>query len=299
MISSRLLRQFVAVAEELHYGRAAARLHMAQPPLSQGIKRLEEIVGVQLLERSRHSVRLTNAGAVFLAEARNLLAQEERALEATRRAAQGIAGRVCIGFVGSVSYELLPRILQDFRARYPAIDVDLREQISKEQVASLVAGKVDVGILRLPVSDAGGLQMRVIHRERFVAVLPRGHRLAKARSVRLADLADESFMTFPADRIPSLYGKFLMACNEAGFSPRTVLEAWQMPSMACLVASGVGVVLLPAQAGSLPHPGVVYKTIADSSAHLELEIAVGWRSENPSTAMKLLLSVLPDAGGVG
>lgn len=295
MISSRLLRQFIAVAEELHYGRAAARLHMAQPPLSQGIKRLEEILGVMLLERSRHSVRLTPGGAVFLNEAHALLAQESRAVEATRRAANGVMGRVSIGFVGSVSYELLPRILQDFRLKFPAIDVDLREQTSKEQVESLRTGQVDVGILRLPVGNASELQLRVIQRERFVAVLPARHKLAKARSVRLEQLASESFMMFPADRIPSLHGKFLLACGEAGFSPRTVLEAWQMPSMVCLVAAGFGVVLLPSQVCCLPYPGVVYKPLADVSENLELDIAVGWRAENPSAGMRSLLSLLPQA----
>jgi len=295
MISSRLLRQFIAVAEELHYGRAALRLHMAQPPLSQGIKNLEGLVGVMLLERSRHSVRLTPAGAVFLTEARGLLAQEVRAVDAAQRAAKGVAGRVAIGFVGSVSYELLPRILQDFRLRFPAIDVDLREQTSKEQVDSLSSGKVDVGILRLPVSNAPDLQLRVIHRERFVAVLPRAHRLANAKSIRLNQLAKESFMIFPADRIPSLHGKFLFACAAAGFSPRTVLEAWQLPSMVSLVAAGFGVVLLPSQVCSLPHPGVVYKRVSDRCEHLDLEIAASWRAENLSAGMRSLLSVLSEA----
>lgn len=294
MLSSRLLRQFVAVAEELHYGRAAARLHMAQPPLSQGIKRLEGIVGAQLLERSRHSVYLTPAGQVFLAEARGLLAQEARAVESTRRAASGVEGRISVGFVGSVSYELLPRVLQDFRIGFPGFDIDLREQTSKEQVESLVSGKVDVGIIRLPVGNATDLHFRVIHRERFVAVLPRGHRLGRARSVRLADLAEESFMTFPADRIPSLHGKFLLACGEAGFSPRTIMEAWQMPTMVCLVAAGFGVVLLPAQVCSLPHPGVIYKTISDESSHLDLDIAAGWRRDFSSPGLDALLSVLPE-----
>lgn len=181
MVSSRLLRQFVAVAEELHYGRAAARLHMAQPPLSQSIKRLEALVGVQLLNRSRHAVELTAAGQVFLAEARDLLAREVKAVEAARRAAEGVAGRVTIGFVGSISYELLPRILLGFRARFPGFDIDLVEQTSTEQIDGLLAGRLDVGLLRPPVNNAADLQMRVIHRERFVAVLPRGHRLARAR----------------------------------------------------------------------------------------------------------------------
>ncbi|MEH3087200.1 MAG: LysR family transcriptional regulator [Xylophilus ampelinus] len=299
MVTSRLLRQFVAVAEELHYGRAAARLHMAQPPLSQGIKRLEDIVGVRLLERSRHGVALTAAGQVFLDEARGLLAREAKAVEAARRAADGIVGRVTVGFVGSISYELLPRILQGFRARFPAVDLDLREHTSTEQIAGLLADKLDLGLLRLPVGNASDLRLRVVHRERFVAVLPRGHRLARARAVRLAQLADESFMAFPADRIPGLHAKFLLACAEAGFSPRTVLEAWQMPSMVSLVAAGFGVALLPAQVRSLPHPGVVHKPIADASAHLDLEIAACWHPENRAAGTRNLLAVLPEPPPAG
>jgi DNA-binding transcriptional LysR family regulator len=292
MISSRLLRQFVAVAEELHYGRAAARLHMAQPPLSQAIKQLEEIVGVMLLVRTKHSVQLTPAGGVFLTHAQELIAQEQRAIEAARLAAQGIIGRVCIGFVGSVSYELLPRLMRAFRARYPSIRIDLREQTSKEQVESLLAGKIDVGIMRLPINNAADLELRVIERERFIAVLPTDHRLADADSVRLEDLSDESFMIFPAERVPSLHAKFLFACEEAGFSPRTVLEAWQMPSMVSLVAAGFGIVLLPSQIRNLVHQGVVFKEIVNQSDHLTLEIAFGWRAENTTPGVRSLLSLL-------
>jgi len=291
MISSRLLRQFIAVAQELHYGRAALRLHMAQPPLSQAIKQLEEIVGVTLLERSKHSVKLTAAGAVFLDHALNLVAQEQRAIDDARLAAKGLIGRLVLGFVGSVSYELMPKLLQQFRARFPAIQIDLRELTSKEQLDALMAGKIDAGILRLPLSNAADIQMRVIRHERFIAVLPKNHRLARAPQVDLAELRDESFMIFPADKIPSLHSKFVFACEEAGFSPRTVLEAWQMPSMVSLVASGFGIALLPSQVRSLVHRGVVYKEIRTKSAHLELQIALGWRRESSSAGVQSLLTI--------
>lgn len=293
MLSGRLLRQFVAVAEELHFGRAAARLNMAQPPLSQAIKQLESVVGVELLHRSKRFVRLTAAGGVFLRHARDLIAGEQEAVEAARLAAQGVIGQVTIGFVGSVSYDLMPRLLQDFRLRFPNIRVDLRELTSTEQVECLAAGKIDVGIVRLPLSNIADLQVRTIARERFIAVLPQGHRLASAGSLHLADLAGESFMTFPADRIPSLHSKFLFACEEAGFSPRIILEAWQMPSMVSLVATGFGVVLLPSQVRSLAHAGVVYKDLADPFRHLDLDIAVAWHGDDSSAGVHSFLSVLP------
>ncbi|WP_158284533.1 LysR family transcriptional regulator [Azospirillum sp. TSO35-2] len=290
-----MLRQFVAVAEELHFGRAAARLNMAQPPLSQAIKQLEILVGVQLLQRTKRFVRLTPAGSVLLEHARDMLAQEARAIESARLAAQGLIGRISIGFVGSVAYALLPRLLQDFRSRFPNIQVDLREATSKEQVESLLSRKIDVGIVRLPLPNVANLQVRVIERERFIAVLPAFHHLAAADSVILADLAEESFMIFPADRIASLHSKFLFACHEAGFTPRITLEAWQMPSMVSLVAAGFGTVLLPSQVRSLGHPGVVYKDINDASTNLDLEIAVVWRDDNMSAGVHSFLSVADPA----
>lgn len=288
------LRQYVAVAEELHFRRAAERLNMAQPPLSQAIRQLEDLVGATLLERSRQGARLTAAGAIFLDHARAMLAQEERAIEAARLTAEGIVGRLTLGFVGSVSYELLPGLLQAFRVRCPQVRLDLREQTSKEQVQSLHAGEVDAGLLRLPINDAADLRTRVLHRERFVAVLPRRHRLARAASVRLAQLKDESFMIFPADRIPSLHAKFMFACADAGFSPRVVLEAWQMPSMVGLVAAGFGVALLPSQITAMPHRGVVFKRISDASPQLDLEIAVGWRPDNASAGLKSFLALMDE-----
>ncbi|BCG01257.1 LysR family transcriptional regulator [Paraburkholderia sp. PGU19] len=294
MIPGRLLNQFIAVAEEMHFGRAAARLHMAQPPLSQAIKNLEEMVGVQLFARSKHAVALTPAGRAFLDEARELIAQGQRAIDIARRASEGLTGRIAIGFMGSVSYELLPRILREFRTRFPAIHVDLREQTSVEQIESLHAGKLDLGLVRVPLVNAADLNMRTIEVERFIAVLPRDHRLAASRSLRLEDLAEAPFMIFPADKSPSLHAKFLLACDDAGFSPRIAHEAWQMASMVSLVAAGMGVALLPAQVRNSPHPGVVYKDLENDSEHLELKIAAAWRGDNLSAGVHSLLSVLEE-----
>jgi DNA-binding transcriptional LysR family regulator len=292
MIPGRLLSQFVAVAEELHFGRAAARLHMAQPPLSQAIKHLEELVGVQLLARSKHSVVLTPAGRAFLDDARELLALQQRAIDTARRASKGLAGRITIGFSWSVSYELLPRILHDFRVQFPAIHVDLRELISVDQIVGLHTGKIDLGIVRLPLSNAADISMRTIEVERLVAVLPKDHPLAASPSIRLESLAGDPFMIFPADKSPSLHAKMLMACEEAGFSPRIALEAWQIAGMMSLVAAGIGVVLLPAQVRRNPHPGVVYKDLENNSEHLDLKIAVAWRPDHVSAGVHSMLTVI-------
>jgi DNA-binding transcriptional LysR family regulator len=296
MLSSRLLKQFVAVAEQLHFGRAAAQLHMAQPPLSQAIKHLEELVGVQLLYRSKHVVALTPAGKSFLDDAREWLAHERRAIDAARRADRGITGRATIGFVGSVSYALLPRLLRDLRARYPDIHIDLRELTSTEQIDALRSGKIDVGIVRLPLSDATDITVHVIELERFIAVLPREHPLAGRSGIHLRELEQESFMVFPADKIPSLHAKFLFACEQAGFSPRIALQAWQMASMVSLVAAGMGVALLPAQVRNSPHKGVVYNDLLDPIEHLDLKIAVAWRADSQSPGVRAMQAILAQGG---
>ncbi|SMG60724.1 LysR family transcriptional regulator [Paraburkholderia susongensis] len=294
MIQARLLRQFIAVAEELHFGRAAARLNMAQPPLSQAIKHLEQIVGVPLFTRSRHFVELTPAGTVFLSEARELLAAGQRAIDAARDASSGPSGRVTIGFVGSVSFEILPRILRELRRRFSAIRIELRELASTEQMESLAAGRIDVGIVRLPISNAADFSVREICSERFVAALPKDHPRAKARVLRLKDLAGEPFMNFPPDRIPALHTKVLLACEAAGFSPHVAMEAWQTASMVSLVAAGMGVALVPAQVRNCSHPKVVFKTIADRSEHLELKIAAVWHPDRVSSGVRAVLSVLDE-----
>ena len=301
MISARALQQFIVLAEELHFGRAAARLHMSQPPLSQALARLEASLGVRLLDRTGKAVALTEGGRVFLAEARALLRQQEQAVLHTREASAGTRGTVAMGFVGSVSYGLLPELLALYRREAPAIAVQLHEMPSTDQREALDAGRIDLGIVRLPLADADGLRMQTIRRERMVAVLPKGHRLARRRAVGLAELASETFMVFPPERVLSLHAKTLLACQAAGFSPRTGLSAWQMPTMVSLVAAGQGVALLPAQTMRMPHPGVSYRPLQDRSAHLELEIALAWREDRASPACRrivaLTLATVPQGEG--
>jgi DNA-binding transcriptional LysR family regulator len=295
MIAGRVLKQFIAVAEELHFGRAAARLHMAQPPLSQAIKHLEELVGVKLLTRSKHFVALTPAGVAFLEESRELLAHGQRAIDTAQRASKGLTGRIAIGFVGSGLYELLPRILRQFRTRFPSIHVELWELPSNDQVEGLLSRKIDLGIVRLPLDNAADIEIRAIVSERFIAVLPCDHPLAKSPNLRLEQLANDQFMVFRADKAPSLHAKFLFACDEAGFSPRIAMEASQMPSMVSLVAAGIGVALLPAQVRSSPHRGVVYRDLSNRSKYLELSIALAWRRDDISAGVHSMLSLFDDA----
>lgn len=295
MISARALTQFIVLAEELHFGRAAQRLHMSQPPLSQAVMRLEETLQVRLLHRSRQAVTLTDAGTVFLQEAHRLLEQQALAISHTRQAGAGLSGTVALGFVGSVSYGLLPELLVRFRKDYPDVKFDLRELPSSEQVQQLQVRRIDLGLVRLPLAHAHELHLKVVRRERMVAVLPVGHRLAGRRNIRLADLAEEMFMVFPIGRVPSLHAQTLAACQAAGFSPRVALEAWQMPTMVSLVAAGVGVALLPEQIRNIPHAGVVYLDVRDRFAGLDLEIALAWRKDMRSALCQRIVDGVGEA----
>lgn len=294
MISGRLLSQFIAVAEELHFGRAALRLNMAQPPLSQAIKRLESIVGVPLLIRDKHYVALTAAGTVFLLEARELQARTAMAIEASRRASKGYTGRIAVGFVGSVSYELLPRVISSFTEKYPAIHVDLKELTSAEQLESLRAGKIDLGILRLPLSNTQDTDIHVIGAESMIAALPEKHRLAGQQSLMLEELSRDLFINFPADKVPHLHTRLLSACEDAGFSPNVVTEVWQIASILSLVGLNMGIALLPAQVRSCSYPGVVFKNLTNKSSQLELRIAAASRTHDNSPIVSAMLSVISE-----
>jgi DNA-binding transcriptional LysR family regulator len=293
MISSRALAQFIVLAEELHFGKAADRLHISQPPLSQAIMRLEQTVGVELLLRDSRSVSLTDAGRVFLVEARRLLEQHELAIAHTRQACIGMTGRISLGFVGSVSYGLLPELLSMFRRKYPDIAFDLRELPSSEQLTAFRAQQIEIGIVRLPLSNASDLEMKVIKRERMIAVLPLGHPLAKKRIIELRSLANETFMMFPPHLVLSLHAKTMMACHAAGFSPRTGLEAWQMSTMVSLIAAQMGIALLPAQVKHIPHPGVVYRDVTGDNGHLDLEIALAWHPQSRSRLCQQAIEAIP------
>ena len=295
MLSSRALEHFIVLAEELHFGRAANRLHISQPPLSQAIMRLEQTIGVQLFLRKSRSVSLTDAGNVFLVEARRLVEQQELAIAHTREACIGMTGRISLGFVGSVSYGLLPELLSKFRRAYPDIVFDLRELPSSGQLSAFRTEQIELGIVRLPLSNANDLEMKVIERERMIAVLPIGHPLAKRQIVDLKLLADETFMMFPSHLVLSLHAKTMMACHAAGFSPRTGLEAWQMPTMVSLIAAQMGIALLPEQVKHIPHPGVVYRDVTGDQGHLNLEIALAWRLQNRSRICQQVIDAIPAA----
>jgi len=282
------MRYVTAVAEELHFGRAAERLMIAQPPLSQQIKKLEREIGVELFRRTKRRVELTDAGRVFVEEARRTLAQAELTVRAAQRAARGEIGRLMIGYAGSAAHYVLPRVLSRFRRHYPAVEIQLREMTTAEQIQALLGRRIDIGFVRPPVPEPG-LDVTVLVEEQFLTVLPRNHRLARLRRVPLGRLSDERFILFPRHLGPRLYDPIVAACQRAGFSPGVVQEAMHMPTIVSLVAAGVGIALLPESVRQLRWRGVVYRSLIGSSARTA--IALASRSAEQSATAESFITV--------
>ena len=271
----RQLRHFVAVAERLHFGRAAAALHMSQPPLSRSIRDLEGRVGATLLARTRRRVELTPEGARFLEEARRLLAQLERAVLDVGRMAAGDGGRLRLGFVSLADYGVLPGLLKIYKTARPGVALALREMLSPDQAVALAAGDLDFGLLLPPVSGVD-LEHIVVQRERFVAALPSRHRLARTRGrIAMRELAREAFVMVPREIAPGLHDVVGALAARAGFAPRVTQEAIQMQTVVSLVSSGMGVAVVPASVANLGRRGVAYREIADP--HRRLDLWLAWR----------------------
>jgi len=270
----REMRYFMAVAERLHFGRAAEALHISQPPLSRAIRALEERLGVALLTRNRRRVELTAEGGRFLEEARRLIGQLERALLELRGMASGEQGRLRIGFVSLADYGVLPGLLRGFKAARPGVTLALREMLSPEQAAALASGELDFGLLLPPVTGEAALEHLVVQRERFVAALPARHRLARDGSrLAVSALAGEPFVMVPREIAPGLYDIVRGLAARAGVALNVAQEAIQMQTVVSLVSSGLGVAIVPASVANLGRRGVVYRELAGRHPRLDLWLA--------------------------
>lgn len=277
----RHLRYFIAVVEEKSFLRAAARLHISQPPLSTQIKELERELDAILLDRSPRGVELTAAGRVFYAEARSILARVEHARIATHRAAHGEEGTLTIGFVSIADYSVLPPALRQFRTQFPAIDVQLHELTTDAQIRELAAERIDVGIALAPVDDQN-LTFTPLHAEKLVVAIPTEHRLAqKGGTVRLRDLAEEQFVMVPRILAPGLHDLMLAFCRDCGFVPQVMQYAKQMQTVISLVSSGFGVALVPESLQNLNRTGVTYLKITESSPDIQVGIIFRKHDRNP------------------
>jgi DNA-binding transcriptional LysR family regulator len=283
----RHLRYYVAVAEERHFGRAATRLHMAQPPLSQQIKQLEAEIGVQLLTRSTRRVELTPAGERFLDRARAILADVDDAGDEAQRVAAGEVGRVSLGLIGSATYELLPTIVPALREQCPDLELDLHgEMLTPAQEEGLRDGSLDICILRPPVRDPG-LRVRVLRREALVVALPASHPLADHESIRLADLSDEPFITYPSRHRSVVHDSIFDACQRAGFVPRVVQEVQETSTLVVFVAAGLGVALVPEPVRALSIAGAVYRPLEGEGEFVELAVATREGEDSPHVSRVL------------
>ena len=284
----RQLRYFVAVAEELHFGRAARRLGMTQPPLSLQIRQLEEMLGVTVFERTSRRVQLTPAGRALLEEGRHLIADFERVANAARRAARGETGSLTVAFVVSVMFLSLPRIIGNFRQRFPGVRLEIRELSTNQQTDALRNGELDVGFLREPMRDAELVTEAMMNEHLLLAVSKR-HPLATRKRLSLRDVANEDFVLFPRDVSPGLYAHVLAVCAEAGVHPRIVQTSRELYSTICLVEAGLGVTIIPNSAQRFGWRGVRYYPIPSPSA--VTVIAAAWRADNPSTILPAFLEI--------
>jgi len=285
----RHLRHFVAVTETLHFGRAAERLYMAQPPLSQSIRQLEEEVGVALFERTSRRVALTPAGIVFHAHALRILQGVDEACLAARRAELGEVGWLGIGFSASAAYDVLPGALRTFRKAYPDVDLRLYEMNAAEQAHALRDGKIHLGLARPSIEEPGLVRETITH-EPFVVALPTAHPRAASPDLDLADFADEPFILFPTLPKPSYGDSILQVCALAGFVPHVAQEVREMQTAISLVAAGMGIALVPAPVQNMQRVGVTYRPLRAPLAFTELTAAT--RQLDASPPLRNFLALL-------
>ncbi|OZI37483.1 hypothetical protein CAL29_03490 [Bordetella genomosp. 10] len=292
MINSRLLRQFIAVAEELHYGRAAARVGIAQSPLSQAIQKLEAHVGTPLFVRNKRSVALTPAGAVFLEEAYQWLRYETVAIQRTLGASSGGTGQLAIGFIGSVGYGFMPELISRFRLEYPQVRLRVVEMTTKDQLEQMQGRALDVGMLRTPLPVAAPqIQTRFYQRDVLVVALSRSHPLAGRKRIDLRELAGESFISFSREKVPAAHAQLISVCGAAGFYPNIEQECSQIASVICLIAAGLSVALVSGNLTSLMHPKVCYVPISNRTSALDQEVSIAWRRNDANPALHSFLEV--------
>jgi DNA-binding transcriptional LysR family regulator len=285
----RRFRYFIAVAEELHFGRAAERLHIAQPPLSQQIQRLEQELGLVLFDRNRHSVHLTKAGAELLVEARRAVAQSDRVISVARDIRTGESGRVRIGFVGSALYAGVPAMIRELRQAAPDIRISASEMETGAQLVAINNDVIDLGVVRTPLST-NELAVHAITTDDLIVALPHDHRLARSQTLDLSQLADESFVFFKPDEGRGFWEVVISACAAAGFTPRVEYEADHIHTMVGMVAAGIGVSLVPEPVKALNLWGVRYVPLTPPVPRLPLALA--WDARRSFAALDRVVEVL-------
>jgi len=283
MIETRQLRYFQAVAEELHFGRAAARLRIAQPALSRQIQQLEEEIETKLLKRTQRVVELTPAGVIFLERTSRILEEIGRAVTDARRISKGEYGHLVVGFIHSSTYGLLPAIVERFQHLYPDIELELHEMTIAEQHDALSRGLIDIGLLR-PLPAPSGIEVQPIMDDPFLLAVPDKHPLAKVDAVYMKALAAEPMIMFSKRESPLFHLRIGAMCEQAGFSPRIVQHATQIHTVVGLVGAGIGIAVVPGTARNLHTRGVRFLEILDEPE--PVHVALGWQRGKDTPAVQ-------------
>jgi len=298
----RQAQYVVVLAETLNFRKAAERLRIAQPPLSMSIKRLEDELGTHLFIRGGRGLRLTAVGEAVLPHARQIVHHVMQLRATAASAAGGLAGQLRIGFVGSATYRVFPRGLPRFRSLYPQVQIDLREGTTTQILLQVERGDLDLGLVRAPVVASTAARLVPVEFDQLVAAVPEGSALGKARKIQLWDLREEEFVMYAAGAAANLCGQVISACQAAGFTPRTVQEAVQVQTLLSLVASGMGVALVPSASQAHLMRGVLFRTIAQADDRLDIAIAAATHPETePPAAARFreVLCALEDRGKLG
>ena len=285
----RHMRYYIAVAEELNFRRAAERLHVAQPALSRAIRQLEADLGTTLLERTNRRVEMTDAGVVFLEGCRHIASNIEALVEQTVRARDGEIGHIYIGYTDFAISGALPGIMQDFRASYPEVSVDLAHMVTATQLEALRRSEIQVGFLTGPINEPGFDQLVVQH-ERLVVILPEAHPLARLRSIPLERLAEEPFVTGQAAHWRHFLSHMTAVCHGAGFTPRIVQEAYNSEGIFGLIAANMGVTLHAESARNHFRKGIAIRPLRDNDYRVST-LAI-WRSDAPSPALRRFVETI-------
>ena len=297
MIETRLLRQFIAVAEELHFHKAAERLHMAQPPLSQAISRLEEKLDLSLFTRNKREVKLTPAGSSFLQTAYRTLTELEQGIEHARQVSRGIAGMLTVTSVSIACYDPLLNALRRFRQIYPAVQLVIREMPSSSQARALAAKEADIAFMRKLPFAAQHVESRLLFEEAIVMALPLDHPKAHCGSIDLRDCADEDFVFTPQALGSGYHSQLIGLCEAAGFYPNVVQEAAQLHTLIGLVSCGFGVALVPESIARLNRlDKVVFRAIRPvaESANPGIGLYMSWHARNPSPLISNFIAMFDE-----
>ena len=288
-IELRHLKYFIALAEELHFGRAALRLAIAQPPLSRQIKKLENEIGIQLFNRTKRTVELTEAGKAFLEHVRRSFEEITKGMNIARSVARGEAGNLSIGFVHSAGYTTIPRIFRLMKTNFPNIRMSLHEMTNTKQLRQLKTNRIDAGLVRTPLDFSEGLEIQIILKDPLVIVMPAKHRLAEEDAVNIEDLSGEPFIQVHRYVATGYYDQFVHICRQAGFNPMIIQSAESAPTIVNLVATGIGISILPSSISGFSRAEVVYKPIRKPSPSSDL--AVVWKKNIKTPALLSFLEI--------